>query len=91
MVSPDIADEYHTLLGELEKFEKELLDKPRLVVVTKMDIAAEDLEIPTLEEGVRVLSISAVSGQGLKELKDELWREVSGRIRAAEPLDESLG
>ena len=88
--SPDIAEEYKTLLVELEKFDKGLLDKPRLVVVTKMDIAAEDLEIPALEEGVRVFPISAVSGQGLKELKDELWREVSGRIRAAEPLDEGL-
>jgi len=89
--SPDLAEEYRTLLGELEKFNKGLLDKPRLVVVTKMDIAAEDLEIPALEEGVRVLPISAVSGRGLKELKDELWREVSVRIRAAEPLDEGLG
>jgi GTP-binding protein len=89
--SPDITDEYNTLLGELEKFEKSLLDKPRIVVVTKMDIAAEDLEIPVFQEDVKVLSISSVSGQGLKELKDELWREVSGRIRAAEPLDESLG
>jgi len=88
--SPDIAEEYGTLLGELEKFNKGLLDKPRLVVVTKMDIAAEDLEISDLEEGVRVLPISAVSGQGLKELKDELWREVSVRIRAAEPLDGGL-
>jgi len=89
--SPDLAEEYRTLLSELEKFNKGLLDKPRLVVVTKMDIAAEDLEIPALEEGVRVLPISAVSGRGLKELKDELWREVSVRIRAAEPLDEGLG
>jgi GTP-binding protein len=89
--SPDITDEYNTLLGELEKFEKSLLDKPRIVVVTKMDIAAEELEIPVFQEDVKVLSISSVSGQGLKELKDELWREVSGRIRAAEPLDESLG
>ena len=89
--SPDIADEYRTLLEELEKFDKGLLDKPRMVVVTKMDIAVEELEIPSFEEGVMVLPISAVSGQGLKELKDELWREVSGRIRAAEPHDEGLG
>jgi GTP-binding protein len=89
--SPDIAEEYRTLLGELEKFDKGLLDKPRMVVVTKMDIASEDLEIPALEKGVRLLPISAVSGLGLKELKDELWREVSGRIRAAEPQDEGLG
>ena len=89
--SPDIAAEYRTLLGELEKFEKGLLDKPRIVVITKMDIAAEDLEIPVLEDKVKVMPISSVSGHGLKELKDELWREVSGRTRAAEPLDESVG
>ena len=89
--SPDIVEEYRTLLGELEKFDKGLLGKPRLVVVTKMDIAAEDLEIPALEEGMKVLQISSVSGQGLKELKDELWREVSGHTRAAELLDEGFG
>jgi GTP-binding protein len=88
--SPDIAEEYQTLLGELEKFDQRLLDKPRLVVMTKMDIAAEDFEIPALEAGIKILPISAVSGAGLKELKDELWREVSGRVRAAEPLDEEL-
>lgn len=89
--SADIAEEYRTLLGELEKFEKRLLDKPRLVVLTKMDIAAEDFRIPLLEEGVRVLPISSVSGQGLKELKDELWKEVSGRTRSIEQLDEDHG
>ncbi len=89
--SPDIADEYRTLLEELQQFDKELLEKPRMVVITKMDIAAEDLEIPALEEGVKLLPISAVSGVGLKELKDELWREVSGRTRAVESPVEGLG
>ncbi|MEI7788287.1 MAG: GTPase ObgE, partial [Chlorobiaceae bacterium] len=88
--APDIAEEYRTLLGELEKFNKGLLDKPRIVVVTKMDIATEDLEIPVLEEGVKVLAISSVSGQGLKELKDELWKEVSARIRVDELLEEGI-
>jgi len=89
--APDIAEEYRTLLGELEKFNKGLLDKPRLVVVTKMDIAPEGFEIPAFEEGIKVLPISSVSGQGLKDLKDELWKEVSGRVRDAEPLEEGLG
>jgi GTP-binding protein len=89
--SPDIAEEYRTLLGELEKFDKGLLGKPRIAVITKMDIAAEDLEIPVLEEGVKVLAISSVAGHGLKELKDELWKEVSERVREAEPAEEGLG
>ena len=88
--SPDIAEEYRTLLGELGKFNTGLLDKPRIVVITKMDIAAEDLEIPAFEEGIKVLPISSVSGHGLKELKDELWKEVSARIRPDEPLEEGL-
>ncbi|MEI8185552.1 MAG: GTPase ObgE [Chlorobiaceae bacterium] len=88
--APDIAEEYRTLLGELEKFNKGLLDKPRIVVVTKMDIAAGDFDIPSFEEGVKVLPISSVSGQGLKELKDELWKEVSARIRVDEPLEAGL-
>ena len=60
------------------------------MVITKMDIATEDLEIPSLEEGVKVMAISSVSGHGLKELKDELWREVSGRTRSAESQDENI-
>ena len=88
--SPDIVEEYRTLLGELEKFDKGLLDKPRIAVVTKMDIAGEDFEVPVFEGGVKVLPISSVSGQGLKELKDELWREVSLRQRSAEELDGGL-
>ncbi len=86
--SPDIADEYRTLIEELQQFDKGLLEKPRMVIITKMDIAAEELEIPALESTVRVLSISAVSGEGLKELKDELWREVSGRTRTVESQEE---
>jgi GTP-binding protein len=89
--SPDIAEEYRTLLGELEKFNAGLLGKPRIAVITKMDIASEDLVIPFLEEGVKVLPISSVAGTGLKELKDELWKEVSGRERDAEPSDEGIG
>ncbi len=87
----DIMVEYRTLLGELEKFERSLLDKPRVVVVTKMDIAPEGFEIPIFEAGIKVLPISSVSGQGLKELKDELWKEVSARVRSSESLEEGLG
>ncbi|WP_076792985.1 GTPase ObgE [Chlorobium sp. KB01] len=89
--SPDITAEYKTLLGELEKFDEGLLNKPRIAVITKMDIASEDLEIPMLEEGVKVLPISSVSGHGLKDLKDEIWKEVSARERSAEPSEEGLG
>ncbi|NTV02376.1 MAG: GTPase ObgE [Chlorobiaceae bacterium] len=80
MVSADSADigaEYATLLKELEKFEPTLLSKPRLAVITKMDIAPEEFEVPELEPGVKVIPISSVAGKGLKPLKDELWKMVS--------------
>jgi GTP-binding protein len=75
--SEDIAQEYATLLKELEKFEPTLLSKPRLAVITKMDIAPEDFTVPELEPGVDVFRISSVAGHGLKALKDELWKQVS--------------
>ena len=75
--SADIAAEYATLLRELEKFDASLLSKPRLAVITKMDIAPEDFAIPELEPGIKVIAISSVAGQGLKALKDELWRQIS--------------
>ncbi len=79
--SADIAAEYATLLKELEKFEPTLLQKPRIAVVTKMDIAQEPFAIPELEPGVRVIPISSVAGRGLKELKDELWKLVSAQVQ----------
>jgi len=75
--SEDIGQEYATLLKEMEKFDQGLLLKPRIAVITKMDIASEDLIVPELEPGVVVLKISSVAGHGLKALKDELWKQVS--------------
>lgn len=75
--SEDIGAVYETLLGEMKRFEEALLLKPRIVIITKMDIAPEDFVMPVLEEGVRALAISSVTGSGLKELKDELWQRVS--------------
>jgi GTPase len=85
--SGDIALEYRTLLGEMEKFDAALLDKPRIAIVTKMDIAPEDLVIPSFEDGVTVLAISSVTGTGLKELKDEMWVRVSSHASDKKYLD----
>jgi GTPase len=81
--SPDIAAEYRTLLAELEKFQPELLRKPRIAVITKMDIAPGDFKAPFLEKGVKAIPVSSVTGKGLKELKDKLWKEVSSIVRTA--------
>ncbi len=76
----DIRKEYEILLNELTTFNPELLDKGRVLAVTKCDLLDDELiEMlrSTLPEGVRVVFISAVTGQGLNELKDVLWEEMN--------------
>ena len=75
--SEDIPAEYATLLRELEKFEPTLLLKPRIALITKMDIAPADFVVPELDAALTVLAISSVAGIGMKTLKDELWKQVS--------------
>ena len=72
----DIAAGYRTLLNELEEYNPELLDKERVLAVTKCDMIDQEIESQierTLPKGVPHVFISSVSGEGLKELKDMLW------------------
>ena len=77
----EIAKEYHILLGELEKYNPELLDKQRILAVTKCDMIDADMEKQLrrhLPKGVESLFISAVSGQNIQELKDAIFRKLTG-------------
>ena len=72
----NIAAGYKTLLNELEEYNPELLDKERVLAVTKCDMIDKEIESqiePTLPKGVPHVFISSISGEGLKELKDMLW------------------
>lgn len=72
----DIGVSYETLLNELREYNPELLDKGRVLAVTKCDLIDKDIEkelAPTLPKGIPHVFISSVSGEGLKELKDMLW------------------
>lgn len=76
----DIKKEYQLLLNELEQFNPEMLQKHRVLAVTKCDLLDDELiEMlkETLPEDLQVVFISAVTGQGLEELKDILWRELN--------------
>lgn len=76
----DIAEQYRILLGELEKFNPQLMDKERILAVSKCDMLDNELmeEVrATLPEGIRSVMISAVTGMGLTELKDVLWAAVT--------------
>jgi len=72
----DISKEYSILLGELEKYNPQLLDKERLLAVTKSDMLDNELmeEIrPTLPKDSQHIFISSVANFGITALKDKLW------------------
>ncbi|WP_233883830.1 GTPase ObgE [Tenacibaculum piscium] len=74
--SDDIKKEYEILLNELRKHNPELLDKDRLLAISKSDMLDDELkeEIKQdLPEGIDNLFISSVAQLGLQELKDKLW------------------
>ena len=74
--SEDVRAEYGILLNELTQYNPELLDKERLLAVTKCDTVGEE-ELAALRaqlpEGIRTTFISSVSGYGIPQLKDALW------------------
>ena len=75
--SDDIHKEYEILLNELKKHNPELLDKQRLLAISKTDMLDEELqeeiknELPT---GIPFIFISSLAQIGLQELKDKLWK-----------------
>lgn len=79
--SPNIKAEYEILLNELHLYNPQLLDKPRLLAITKcdmMDQELEDLLRPELPVGPKTIFISAVSGKNIDRLKDLIWSELVG-------------
>ena len=78
--APDIVAEYEILLKELRQFNPQLVDKHRILAISKSDMLDEELmeEIrATLPEDIPSVFISSVTGQGLVELKDILWRAIT--------------
>lgn len=81
--SDDINKDFQILLHELEMYNPELLDKPRLCAITKCDLIDESVQEmlkPTLPEGIDCVFISAVTGYGLDKLKDKLWILLSDQV-----------
>ena len=76
----DIVAEYKVLLNELEQFNPQLMDKHRILAISKCDLLDDELmdEIErTLPDDIPHVFISAVSGFGLTNLKDVLWRAIT--------------
>lgn len=77
--SKDIAKDYDVLLNELAAYNPELMDKTRLLAVTKSDFIDQELREgikPTIPN-IPWLFISSLTGEGIKELKDMLWKHLN--------------
>lgn len=76
----DIQREYEILLNELRQFNPDMLQKHRVLAITKCDLLDDELiEMlrPTVTNDIPVVFISSVTGYGLNELKNVLWRELN--------------
>ena len=76
----DIKREYEILLDELRRFNPDLLDKHRVLAVTKCDLLDDeliDMLRESLPDDLPVVFISAVTGLGIQQLKDVLWSELN--------------
>lgn len=83
----DIRHEYEVLLNELEQFNPDMLDKHRVLAITKCDLIDQEL-IEMLESSLPQdlphVFISGVSGLGLQQLKDVLWKELDSESNKLE-------
>ncbi len=87
--SPDIRKDYEVLLEELQRFNPQLADKPRVLAISKSDMLDDELmeEISKdLPADVPHVFISAVTGLGLNELKDLLWKEITDESNKIETM-----
>ncbi|MEM7101569.1 MAG: GTPase ObgE [Bacteroidota bacterium] len=78
--SENIKNEYGVLLNELEQYNPELLDKPRVLAITKADLIDDELQElmeAELPDNIPFIFISSVTGKGLVELKDLLWQTIN--------------
>ena len=77
--SPNIHEEYNILLNELKQYNPELLDKKRILAISKCDCADKEL-IAEMEQDlpdIPYVFISSVAGTGITELKDVLWKALN--------------
>lgn len=87
----NIGKEYRILLNELKQFNPGMLDKHRVLAVTKADLLDEELmEMlrEDLPDDIPVVYISAVMGYGLQQLKDILWEELNSESNKLQSVSE---
>jgi len=85
--APDIVQQYEILLDELRRYNPELLDKERLVAISKCDMLDEELQAELKMDldkrlSVTYIFISSIAQQGLFDLKDKLWGMLTSDAKA---------
>lgn len=78
----DIRKEYEILLNELTKYNPELLDKKRILAISKSDMLDDELELEIAKElptDIPVIFISSITHKGIIALKDLLWKELNNQ------------
>ena len=76
----DIVREYNILLNELKQYNPELADKQRILAITKCDMLDAELIAELKKElpkGIQTVMISSVTGMGIADLKDLIWKEIN--------------
>jgi GTP-binding protein len=90
------GDEYKILVGELQKYNPEMLTKRRVLVVSKMDLSIPEMKDEmreSLPADLPLVFISSVTQEGIQELKDILWvtlQEENKNLQRPELLNESI-
>ena len=83
--SEDPKEQYKTLLNELELFNESMLEKPQVIALTKMDLADETIRKMVaklkFKKGLTVIPISAVAGEGVSDLLDAVWKQLTKKNR----------
>lgn len=72
----DVEYEYNALLKELKSYRKDLLDKPRLLAITKMDLQDEYKLEQDIDINIPVVEISAATGYNMDKLKEAIWEQL---------------
>lgn len=79
----DLIGQYRILLSELEQYNPELLDKSKIITISKSDLLDEELKTEIREKfkkelpEINLLFFSSVTNEGITELKDEIWKHIS--------------
>lgn len=78
--SEDIEAEYQTLVQELRLYNPSLLDKSRILAISKVDVLSDEERVTlrkNLPNGIPTLLISAITQEGIEQLKDKIWELIN--------------